>query len=256
MKKNNKTIVVNLFGAPGSGKSTGAAYIFYRLKSAGVNAELITEFAKDKTWEKNTVALDNQPYVFGQQAYRMGRCADEVDVIVTDSPLPLSIVYNSNKKIAKSFNKTVMEVFNSYENINFLITRNKDYCQTGRVQTENESNKIQSEIERTLNEEGVGYLSGIYGDEYGYEIIVQSVFQALEDIGTAVSRRKCNLCGTTYDTWDDLENFSITKKLGFGTKYDGSNLDLHLCCECLQNLVDICAISPIHEDETHTYKGD
>lgn len=57
-------IVVNLFGAPGAGKSTGAAYIFSLLKMAGVNAELVTEFAKDKTWEHNTKALDNQVYMY------------------------------------------------------------------------------------------------------------------------------------------------------------------------------------------------
>ena len=28
--------VINLFGAPGSGKSTGAAYLFSKLKMAGV----------------------------------------------------------------------------------------------------------------------------------------------------------------------------------------------------------------------------
>ena len=33
-------LVVNLFGAPGAGKSTGAAYIFSKLKMAGINAEL------------------------------------------------------------------------------------------------------------------------------------------------------------------------------------------------------------------------
>lgn len=52
-----KTIVVNLFGAPGAGKSTGAAYIFALLKMAGVEAELVTEFAKDKVWEGNTAVL-------------------------------------------------------------------------------------------------------------------------------------------------------------------------------------------------------
>ena len=42
-------LIINLFGAPGVGKSTGAAYIFSKLKMAGMNAELVTEFAKDKT---------------------------------------------------------------------------------------------------------------------------------------------------------------------------------------------------------------
>lgn len=44
-------LIINLFGAPGAGKSTGAAYVFSQLKAAGVNAELVTEFAKDKVWE-------------------------------------------------------------------------------------------------------------------------------------------------------------------------------------------------------------
>jgi len=52
-------ICVNLFGAPGSGKSTCAAYTFAKLKMLGVNCELVTEFAKDKTWEKNFTVLSN-----------------------------------------------------------------------------------------------------------------------------------------------------------------------------------------------------
>ena len=55
-----KPLVVNLAGAPGAGKSTGAAYIFTRLKQLGVNCELVGEFAKDKTWEHNMLALSCQ----------------------------------------------------------------------------------------------------------------------------------------------------------------------------------------------------
>ena len=52
-----KPIAINLAGPPGAGKSTGAAYLFYKLKTMGINAELVTEFAKDKTWEHNMKAL-------------------------------------------------------------------------------------------------------------------------------------------------------------------------------------------------------
>ena len=41
-------LLISLYSGPGSGKSTGAAWIFAKLKLAGVNAELVTEFAKDK----------------------------------------------------------------------------------------------------------------------------------------------------------------------------------------------------------------
>lgn len=59
-KKNCRLpIVVNLFGQPGAGKSTLAAYTFAKLKMMNVNCELVTEFAKDKTWEKNFTVLSN-----------------------------------------------------------------------------------------------------------------------------------------------------------------------------------------------------
>ena len=67
-------IIVNLLGTPGAGKSTGCAYIFSKLKLAGINAELITEFAKDKVWEDNHAALSNQLYIFGKQNYKISRC--------------------------------------------------------------------------------------------------------------------------------------------------------------------------------------
>lgn len=152
-----KPIVVNLFGAPGVGKSTAAAYIFSQLKMQGVNCELVTEFAKDKTWEHNTGALSNQAYVFGKQCYRMSRCAEQVDVIVTDSPLLLSIIYNHDPVLGDDFNKTVLNVFNSYNNVNYLLNRVKPYNPAGRNQTEEESNVIGAQIKQMLIDNAVGF---------------------------------------------------------------------------------------------------
>lgn len=36
-----KTLVVNLFAGPGAGKSTGAAYIFSKLKMLGYDCEYV-----------------------------------------------------------------------------------------------------------------------------------------------------------------------------------------------------------------------
>ena len=63
MTDNRKPLIVNLFGSPGTGKSTGAAYIFSKLKMAGINAELVTEFAKDKVWEETHAPFKNQLYM-------------------------------------------------------------------------------------------------------------------------------------------------------------------------------------------------
>ena len=171
-------IVVNLFGVPGAGKSTGAAYIFSQLKLNGINAELITEFAKDKVWENNTEVFKNQAYLFGKQSYKISRCKDKVDVIVTDSPLPLSIFYNNDEVLGEDFNKTVMNVFNSYNNLNYLLLRVKPYNPVGRHQTEEESNELKQPMIDLLHGRGIEYTEH-NGSIEGYDKIVADVIERL-----------------------------------------------------------------------------
>ena len=148
-------ILVNLFGAPGAGKSTGAAYIFSQLKMRGVNAELVTEFAKDKVWEESKAVFNNQAYIFGKQYFRISRCADKVDVVITDSPLLLSLVYNNDPVLGEEFNEVVRKVMNSYDCRNFYLVRTKDYNPVGRFQTESESDAIADEIQALLEKEKI-----------------------------------------------------------------------------------------------------
>ena len=169
-------IIVNLFGVPGAGKSTGAAYIFSQLKMKGINAELITEFAKDKVWENNEKVFKNQLYLFGKQSFRISRVQDEVDVIVTDSPLLLSILYNQTPILGENFNQLVYDVFNSYNNINYLIRRTKPYNPSGRMQTEEESNALAQPMVDLLTNWNVPY-SNISGDIDGYDQIVNEILQ-------------------------------------------------------------------------------
>jgi pantothenate kinase len=42
-----KTTIINVYGGPGAGKSTSAAYLYYLLKVAGKNVELVREYVKD-----------------------------------------------------------------------------------------------------------------------------------------------------------------------------------------------------------------
>lgn len=173
-------LVVNLFGVPGAGKSTGAAYIFSKLKLAGINAELITEFAKDKVWEENSVIFqpDNQAYIFGKQFYRMNRCKDKVDVIVTDSPLLLSSFYNSSEILGESFNKMVYNCFYSFNNKTYLLKRVKPYNPNGRLQTEEESNALVTPLIEKLNTWNISYTIR-NGDITGYDDIVNEILKYL-----------------------------------------------------------------------------
>lgn len=175
-----KPIVVNLSGAPGAGKSTGAAKIFSELKQLGVNCELVAEFAKDKTWEHNTTALSCQEYVFGKQSFRLARCRNEVDVIVTDSPLPLTIIYTTNTSIVKPLTELVMAVYDSYENINFFINRVKPYNPAGRNQTAEESDGISKRIKELYKDLHISYTE-ISGDKEGYDLAIKMILNKLAE---------------------------------------------------------------------------
>lgn len=173
-----KPVVINLTGAPGAGKSTGAAKLFYELKTLGINCELVSEFAKDKTWEHNATALNCQEYIFGKQSYRLKRCRDEVDVIITDSPLPLTIIYTHDELIKKPLTDLVMAVYNSYDNINFFINRVKPYNPKGRNQTAEESNALSAEIKDLYQQLNIPYTE-IDGNEAGYEAAIVKIMTIL-----------------------------------------------------------------------------
>lgn len=171
-------LLINLFGGPGTGKSTGAAYIFSQLKMAGVNAELVTEFAKDKVWEGNKEVFKNQAYIFGKQYFKISRCADKVDVIITDSPLLLSIIYNDNPILGDSFNETVKNVFSSFNSMNYILSREKEYNPVGRNQTEDEAKEVDIQVRELLDSEKIAY-ELVAGNELGYDYIVDRVLEQL-----------------------------------------------------------------------------
>lgn len=171
-------ILVNLFGQPGAGKSTGAAYIFARLKMAGVNCELATEFAKDKVWEETREVFRNQAYIFGKQWFKITRAENKVDVIITDSPIINSIFYNKDPRLGADFDNLLMGIFNSYDSLNYLIRRVKPYNPKGRFQTEEESDKLRDNIEQFLMDNKVLYLA-MNGTQEDYDLIVEDILSKI-----------------------------------------------------------------------------
>jgi hypothetical protein len=144
----------------------------------GINCELVSEFAKDKTWEHNDTALNCQEYVFGKQSYRLARCRDEVDVIITDSPLPLTIIYTKDEKLVEPMTNLVMTIFDSYDNINFFINRTKPYNPKGRNQTAEESDAISLRIKELYNKLNIPYTE-IEGNAAGYEAAIKIIVSKL-----------------------------------------------------------------------------
>ena len=148
-------IVINLFAGPGSGKSTTCAGVFSKLKLAGVNCEMALEYAKDKVWENSLDVLDDQIYVFGKQLHRLNRLKGKVDVIITDSPILLSIIYN--KEASNYLDDLVIEQFHKFNNLNYYVVRDESFNPKGRVQNHEESMEKDDQIKTMLNEHNISY---------------------------------------------------------------------------------------------------
>ena len=156
----NKTVVINLFGVPGAGKSTMALEIAAVLSRSGKRVELVQEFAKEKVWEESLGVLSDQHYVFAKQLRRLVRAhsPNKVDYIVTDSPIALSLIYGS--KCSDAFKALVKEAHHQFKSVNILITRAHPYDAVGRLQTEEESDAMGYAIVELVNKlTGGKYLS-------------------------------------------------------------------------------------------------
>ena len=171
-----KPIVINMFAGPGCGKSTTAAAVFSLLKMHGVNAELITEFAKDLTWENRHYTLGNQPYIMAKQYHRMWRVRGQVDVVITDSPILLSLVYGESQ--ARCVREYIIHHFNEFNNVNYYLKRNKPYNPSGRSQTEEEACNLDDQIRKVLFRCGIKYQL-VSGDYKGANAITKSILKYL-----------------------------------------------------------------------------
>lgn len=141
------TLVVNLIAAPSSGKSTLMADIFAKLKWLNIDCEMVSEFAKELVWEERKETFKDELYIFAKQNHRLFRVNGKVDVIVTDRPLILTILYNNMYgKKSKELDELVYSEFNTYNNLNYFIKRIKPYNPNGRNQTESESDEIADEL--------------------------------------------------------------------------------------------------------------
>lgn len=246
----NKPLVINMFAGPGTGKSTTSAAVFSLLKMHGVNAELITEFAKDLTWEKRHMTMSNQYYIWGKQHHRMWRIKNQIEVMVTDSPLLLGLIYGEDNP--DCFNETVLHSFNEFNNMNYFLTRVKKYNPKGRVQTESRAKELDNEISMMLSENNIQF-NTVEGNYEGANTIVKHVLRRLGkemEIQLDVSLVMSNPCSevilaNAFNPWIETTKEEVYNAMLVPGEYkekDGKfyikqgMLDGYICVEYYQSL--------------------
>ena len=64
---------------------------------------------------------------------------------------------------------------------------------------------------------------------------------------------RCNVCGKTAEqVFEGQMLISIHERIGYGSEHDGSMLDLDICPDCFDKLIDgfteKCAVNPVKEN--------
>ena len=159
-----ETIVLNIIGGPGAGKTTIASEVFVRLKKLNVDCENVFEFAKELVWSQRNNAFNDRLYMHAMQNHRLFLINGKVEVIVCDSPLLLTSIYNHfylENEHSSSYNKMidtmVLETWKLYHNVTYFIERDTCYVDNGRRESNAEALEIDKRILNYLEKNKIPY---------------------------------------------------------------------------------------------------
>lgn len=152
--------LINLFGGPGCGKSAIAAGVFSAMKAKHINAELITEYAKDLVYSETlSVLKKHQPFIFAEQNRRQAILKGKVEWAITDSPLLLSHFYGKVGGFEEeAFLNLVSDTWDTYDNVSIFLDRPDQFQEGGRDRNLQESIQIDEALLQILKDHYVNYI--------------------------------------------------------------------------------------------------
>ena len=155
-------IIVNLFGAPLSGKNEAAAFVYKRLIEDGISPILALSYGKE----------EEMCDVYAKEvAISYYALSDEYKVMITDFPLFLTSFYGKDSVKQK---EVVKEDFLIFNNLNYLICRTGETDKLKMEEDDLEGDAIQDFLDR----EGIVYTHGVAATSF-FEHIVNEVELAL-----------------------------------------------------------------------------
>ncbi len=156
------TLVVNMLGGSGIGKSTVAAGLYYNMKLQHMNVELVREYVKLLAWQGIKPGQYDQVNIFGEQCKLEHSLYGKVDFIITDSPIVLApiyeVFYHGDSMIEEAAIKFLNKSANNdVKQLNIVLERTKGYDQRGRYQTLEEAMAVDEMVIDFLNKNNMSY---------------------------------------------------------------------------------------------------
>lgn len=151
---------INLFGGPGTGKSTTAAWLYAKLKEESYPIELVTEYIKSWAWEGRVPSSYDQNYIFAKQLRREDLLTRKGIHLITDSPMPLQLVYA--KKYNCPFYDELFSLSKKFDaqhpSLNVVLARTVAYQPEGRYETAEEALDVDKRILALLHDYNASYI--------------------------------------------------------------------------------------------------
>lgn len=67
--------------------------------------------------------------------------------------------------------------------------------------------------------------------------------------------KHCDMCGKKFTEFDIQEGFGIHHRyIGYGSKFDESSIDIDLCCECFDKVMEKYILPNLQKGRDHYIK--
>jgi hypothetical protein len=148
-----QTLLINLFGAPCSGKSVKMMQLAVHAKLRRVFCEISAEVAKEYVVPKIPITRDVQLALSREQARRLNCFVGHAAVVITDAPIMIGAFYTKYRQLERPgdletlFPNLARSVHaNAAKIVNVYIWRNHPYDPAGRLESECEDQTIAKDM--------------------------------------------------------------------------------------------------------------
>lgn len=150
-----KTIHINLWAGPSTGKSGVSGKLFGKFKENSIDCELVREVAKDHAWN-GTLPKTEQLVITTKQYVKESELHGKVDFIIVDTSVLMGALY-CDENYQKELLHIAKYLIKDWNIHHYYLDRDmtKSYETNGRLQNLKQSLDKDCQIKNFLKEQGI-----------------------------------------------------------------------------------------------------